>query len=324
MPWTTYKSTDASAPVLSGTTGSLITVLDAILVDGYGAKSAAGWTKEYSGTSKAAYRNGAASIARTYLRVNDAGPGAGSFREARVVLYATMSDVDTGTLPVPTVAQMANGLFVRKSTTLDSTARRWLAIADDRTLILFIETGDSISGISYWTGNYFGDIFSYLTADAMGAFISARSAENSGAIAGELLLNFCSNLSSLSTTCGYLSGTHAGVYAPLQLFALGSPFINAGGPGYLAAVVQYPNPADGAVWITTKAPLVAATGPVIRGHLRGIGVFCHSVAAVSSLDTVTGSGDLAGRTFVLLHASSVNGAAGVAAIETTSSLPYSS
>ena len=36
-----YKSTDGSAPVLTGQAGSLTTLLDAVLVNGYGAATAA-------------------------------------------------------------------------------------------------------------------------------------------------------------------------------------------------------------------------------------------------------------------------------------------
>jgi hypothetical protein len=39
-----YRSTDGSAPVLTGQAGKLTDLLDAILVNGYGSKTAAGWT----------------------------------------------------------------------------------------------------------------------------------------------------------------------------------------------------------------------------------------------------------------------------------------
>ena len=42
MPWTVYRSDDAGAPNLTGAAGSLIAILDAVLVNGYGAKPAAG------------------------------------------------------------------------------------------------------------------------------------------------------------------------------------------------------------------------------------------------------------------------------------------
>ncbi len=37
-----YQSTDASAPILTGSAGSLVTLLDACLVNGYGTKAGRG------------------------------------------------------------------------------------------------------------------------------------------------------------------------------------------------------------------------------------------------------------------------------------------
>ena len=48
-----YKSTDSGAPTLTGQAFSLISLLLACLVDGYGSKAAAGWTKPYTGTNLA-------------------------------------------------------------------------------------------------------------------------------------------------------------------------------------------------------------------------------------------------------------------------------
>src|SRR5574337_1555206 len=101
-----YRSSDASAPVLTGQAGSLITVLDACLISGYGSKSPAGWVKPYSGTNLAAYR--AATGNQFYFRVDDSGTV-----EARISGYETMSDVNTGTGQFPTTAD-------RKSTRLNS------------------------------------------------------------------------------------------------------------------------------------------------------------------------------------------------------------
>lgn len=114
MTVTIYRSSDASAPGLTGQAGSLIGVLDACLVNGYGAKAAAGWAKEFSGTNLAVYR--APSGNRLRIRVNDTGTTV-----ARVVGYETMTDVDTGVNPFPTAAQVSGGLYVRKSETADST-----------------------------------------------------------------------------------------------------------------------------------------------------------------------------------------------------------
>ena len=50
MTVTVYRSTDASAPVLTGVAGAMKAVLDACLVNGYGAKAAAGWSAPFSAT----------------------------------------------------------------------------------------------------------------------------------------------------------------------------------------------------------------------------------------------------------------------------------
>ena len=52
-----YQSTDTSAPVLTGVAGSLIALLDAVLVAGYGTQTAAGWTKPFNGINKGVYKH---------------------------------------------------------------------------------------------------------------------------------------------------------------------------------------------------------------------------------------------------------------------------
>lgn len=161
---TLYRSTDTSAPVLTGEVGKLIDLLDAILVDGYGSKAAAGWTKPYSGTNKAAYRN---SGTQTFVRVVDDNARFGSLGVAEVWGYSSMSDVDTGVGQFPTAANIGTDPTQRKqitkSITTDSTARKWAALATDKTLILCIEQGD---GYARTTWVYFiGDYISFVPSD---------------------------------------------------------------------------------------------------------------------------------------------------------------
>ena len=71
--FTIYRSADANAPVLNGLAGSLITVLDAILVNGYGTQPSASWTKSFSsGSYYAAYKQGSGSNG-CYMWVQDTG-----------------------------------------------------------------------------------------------------------------------------------------------------------------------------------------------------------------------------------------------------------
>lgn len=166
---TIYSSTDPGAPQLSGTVGSLISVLRAVLVTGYGtapnAKAGAGWTEEFTGANVVAFRNSPVTGTGYRLRVLDDGSAAagGGPRSATLRGYESMSDVDTGLNPVPTAAQLANGLLWVKSTTADTGNRGWFAFANERWVYLFVD----VNGIStYEPVPYFvGDLNSAKAGD---------------------------------------------------------------------------------------------------------------------------------------------------------------
>lgn len=167
-----YQSTDAGAPALTGQVGSMRDLLRAILVTGYStggtAKVAAGWTEPYIGTNVSVFRNDPVLGTGRYLRVDDGATVAGSnARYALLRAYEAMTDVNTGTGPSPTVAQVENGIVVPKSLTLSSTARAWFAIANERWCYLFVDTGNTGAG---WVGVasmplFFGDLVSRRAGD---------------------------------------------------------------------------------------------------------------------------------------------------------------
>ena len=169
MTITFYKSTDASAPSLTGQVGSLVALLDAILVNGYGSQPAAGWTTAYTATNKRDYKQGSGSNGY-YLDIDDSGPGGGAAREARMRGYETMSALATGTQAFPTSAQSSFGVVCRKSTTADSTARPWYCVADATCFHLFVDTGDNTAP-NYSMAFSFGDIFSYKSSDTYNTVI---------------------------------------------------------------------------------------------------------------------------------------------------------
>lgn len=186
-----YRSQDTGAPSLTGQSGSLIAVLDACLVNGYGSMPAAGWTKPFSGTNLAAYR---ASIGtRYYLRVNDS-LNTGSYS---VTAFETMSDVNTGTNIFPNTSQEATGLVMLKSGTSNATARSWAVIAHERSFFLFsmIDTSTtftwerSASPTNYNVNLFFGEIYSFAAADPYNCYLmgtlssAAQSVPSTGALA---------------------------------------------------------------------------------------------------------------------------------------------
>src|SRR5574341_358034 len=180
MAVTLYKSSDASAPVLTGVAGSLITVLDGCLVNGYGSKAAAGWTKPFSGSNLAVYRNNPTGGTGFYLNIDASAPAGnvlGTHAYARGNEVATQANtraaVTGATGPYPTAAQLANGIPILKGETPDATARPWTVSADDKTFTLLTKPGN----MHEWSGFHYGDIFSLKTGDAYRSIIIGRGAE---------------------------------------------------------------------------------------------------------------------------------------------------
>lgn len=304
-----YRSDDASAPTLNGVAGSLITVLDACLVNGYGAKPAAGWAKAFAGANKAAYR--AAAGNQFYLRVDGAGT-----QDARVVGYETMTDVDTGTGPFPTAAQQSGGLYVRKSNTADATARPWVLIVNDRMAYFSSYPGDTTlnsgnSGTSH--GSFvFGDFLSYKSGDAFGAIlIGATTASSTGSRLGTQTQTF--NASSaghfMARTHIQTGGSVVSAKAVPGLLS-GQNTIGVSGSG----IPIYPDPITGGIPLA-KIEVIETGIPATRGRMPGIWAPLVGLPG-AHLDTFSGTGDLAGKTFLLLNASDA-GSPGRIAFETS-------
>ena len=85
-----YSSSDVGAPVLNNVAGSMVDLLDAVLVNGYGSKSSLGWTKPFTGTNIGVYKQGVSSNQR-YMKVIDTDTSS-----AWVSGFETMTDINTG------------------------------------------------------------------------------------------------------------------------------------------------------------------------------------------------------------------------------------
>jgi len=122
-----YRWDDANAPVARGERGSLIEILTACLVTGYGEKAAAGWTREFANAelTKAAFRNDAASGTGFFLQVDEL--SSADAHTPYVQGYEAMTSENDGLFPFNSTRQQA-----RTSSTDGTTARPWVLIADDR------------------------------------------------------------------------------------------------------------------------------------------------------------------------------------------------
>jgi hypothetical protein len=244
----TYRSTDASAPTLTGSAGALVALLDACLVNGYGSQSAAGWTIAYTATSQRAYRNSATDGTGYYLNIDDTGGGAGGAREAFCTGFVTMSALGTGTGQFPLSGQLALGsapsgaVVARKSSTADSTARAWTMVADDTVFYLIMETGDQTYPMP---GSMlaFGDFFSVASGDTCHCMIVGRNQVNTGASNQEWFgqvngMGSGSNQQAqiLTFTLGghYLAGMYNGVRNVIGSTSFGkhTDTIKMGAPGF--------------------------------------------------------------------------------------------
>jgi len=286
-----YRWDDASAPTLNGTVGSLIALLDAVLVNGYGSQSAAGWTKSYSGTNLAAYRMGAGT--QMYLHVNDT-----TTSTAVVAGYETMSDINTGTGKFPAAVT----LYFMKSSTTDSTARPWLIAADNKRFYMYVGHNDTtatgLASSAYKPGYWFGDFKSYLPNDAYNCALIANSTT---AVSG-------SNMATLSTSAAAPGHYTASAYdqttaAPQFAKYIASMFAAGSTAGALSSTqgTTYPDVVTGGMLLSKMYIKEHPSNAVLRGELPGIWCPLHNLPGNPG-DTFSGAAGtpLAGKSFVLL------------------------
>lgn len=286
-----YTSNDTSAPVLANVAGSLISLFDACLVTGYGSKTPAGWTKEYSGTNKAVYKQGTGSNG-FYLRVDDSGT-----TTARVVGYEAMTDVDTGTNPFPTAAQLSGGVYWFKCET--ATSRPWLLVATERAFYFY-----SVYSASYSSSPlvFFGDIQTYKVADAYHTVLIGGVNTTVGTAAN--YMGDVASGTSINTVSGHYiaRGADQTTLSPGVSKAVFPPFVNGANPG---ATRLNESPANGKMFLTPLMVVDNFTSNIsMRGYLPGLYCFGGGYSPYGSRQgefvEVNGTDTVAGRTFVLV------------------------
>ncbi len=175
---TVYKSTDPGAPLLSGQPGALAMLLDALLVDGYGSganrKPGMGWTRAFSGSNVRVFRNAPITGTGFYLRVDDTAQ-----RSALVRGFATMSDIDTGTDPAPTIALKPSGSRWDKSSVANAEGREWVAVGTEKFFYLFIDTSAQYQryGGQAMHPHYAGDMVSLKPGDRHHYVVSYKGSD---------------------------------------------------------------------------------------------------------------------------------------------------
>ena len=243
--FTIYSSSDIQGPgLLFGTTGSLISVLDACLVNGYGTgsynKPAAGWTKPFPNvTASAGTGINTASLAcykqpsgsQFTLFINDYCAGTGLGREAWACGYELLSSLTgSGGLGVYYTASNGNGtgygqfpnssqlltyghVTWRKSSTTDTTnGRTWIIAADAYTMYMWVLTGDTTG---YYVHFGFGDFYALRgPSDNWRCFIYGKTTEAVAAPSpgvndySDVMVDGASTGATLANTLGTAMGGH--------------------------------------------------------------------------------------------------------------------
>ena len=132
-----YRYDDDNAPVASGLPGSLVGLLRACLVDGYGDKTPAGWTMPHANAegTLAAFRNNLESGSGFQLQVDNPN------HTAKLQGYEDMTDEATGNKPF-----IASPLFVNATANWNSNQPHpWIVFADDRFFLAVVWKADTIS-----------------------------------------------------------------------------------------------------------------------------------------------------------------------------------
>lgn len=228
---TYYSSQDPGAPALNGVAGSLVELLDAILVDGYGfgddAKPPLGWTREFTATNKRAYRNNPVTGTGHFLRVDDSA-AIGNARHAWMSSFEYMSSIDEGFGRSPLPSNNPNGFIWSKSTTLGIQPRAWFAIGNERFFYLFMDRNNN--GLDFALPHAAGDVISFFPNDMHRWFLSGVSnlISDPGTAAAATTLFFSGNNDSASTSLIASNG----VFSRSADGLVASPFSHSRGEAY--------------------------------------------------------------------------------------------
>lgn len=286
MPIRIYRSTDAGAPVLSNVAGTLIPVLDC-LVNGLGATPGAGWTKPFTGTQKAVYKQGPGSNG-FHFRVDDS-----TLTLARAVAYESMTSVDAGTNAFPTESQFSGGLYMPKSAT--AAACSWVLIASEKYFILNVNQANEAT-FSTAQAVYFGDFISRKPGDIFNTIFIGGSTATIVSTS-----QFQTLTPNLSVTAGhYLARPHTQVGSSTQVCKVVNGSIGSSPMGGGSLNLAYPSPITGGIEL---GRILVIEGTGIRGYLDGVITPLHNKPLTHGDTFTPTSGDFVGRSFMAINIS---------------------
>lgn len=276
-----FSSTDIGAPQLSGVSGSLLSILRAILVSGYGSgenqKSGLGWSEEFTGNGKACFRGDPIFGSGYYVRICD-----DSSSEclntpclARIQGFESMDGVDSGNNTVPLSSQSPAGPFIFKSLAAGGTSRAWWAIGNSCFVYFFVDwCGIGIDGANPFI---FGDLVSRIAGDrhcfVIGASPPITSFTGSAQRASGVLqpLAFSSGSASISTADGtYIARGYNMVAGSKAVKYMSDLIYPSGNYWYGDSSYTYPSRDPVTGGLVTQEIAIFEDVLSIRGYLPGV------------------------------------------------------
>lgn len=315
-----YSSYDSGSPVLTGQAGSVVSLFDAILVDGYGVgesfKSGSGWIRPMlSSGSTGAWTQPSGSGCTLFVNDNALGP-AGA-REAYCRGWETFVTISvplgTGYGPFPLATQgtapVTGSVILRKSNTLDFTPRPWVAYVDAYNVYLFTVTGDT--SLAY-RGLCFGDIsssFPYAEPKKCTIFGDRDQNQATGGTTNGMYLDEFYQPSNLIPSY-WIQRALYGRNTPQQCGRVGDMGKTAAGtnPASIQGNFLTPNASNNALYLSRLYVTNVITSTVIfRGTMRGVWHLCHPSTNFFDGQIISGSNSLSGRTFQIVKVGSNTG-----------------
>lgn len=297
-----YTAEDAGAPQINGASpGQILAVLDACLVDGYGGKAPAGWSKPFANAGNiGAYEQGAGSNGM-FLRLDDSATG--NARSVYLRGFESMTDLNSGEGAFPLPTQLSNGVESYASAASTAGPRLWAVVADERAFYFWGRGRPEISGPDDNFLFFFGDIVSYRPEDAFATVVVGHSASLSSVsystlFAGDAAVGITSQSSPACWAArAYEQGGGSIEFGKHSDYAKMSS--NAYTQYFGTTGIGYPNGPDGGLYLARVWGHESGSANALRGHFPGLWAPCHPRPFQrTSLTTFSGTGPLAGREFV--------------------------
>ncbi|WP_445392591.1 hypothetical protein ACUDTH_03085 [Stenotrophomonas pavanii] len=185
-----------------------------------------------------------------------------------------MSDINTGTDPVPSDAMKSIGTRWDKSNNASAEARHWVAVGNERFFYLFIDSAGTFAsqGTQGTYGHYAGDLISMRPGDRHNFCVSYKGSDtefvSSIGYAFKAQSGWSSGATGDSSTAAFIARSFTG--SPGSVRACISAPGQASGAlvGGLSSFPAYPYPGNGGLLYGSIDVLEAAYQP--RGRLPGI------------------------------------------------------